>query len=373
MSKSATSPHRRGLPRNVHPQPPRLRWTWDFGATLEHIDTTRLPDLLAAIRDVGVLGKAAALVGMSYRTAWELLRQCEAALGVPLVIMQRGRGSQLSELGQSIVALDREARLALAEVHAPWERRLQDALQSVVTSAFVPPLRFFASHDLALARWSETSIGSLIDLSWHGSEEALAALAGDECDMAGFHLSESWPSAQVTAWLGRWLRPRLHLALPLVRRQQGLLVAAGNPLGIRSLADLARRGVRLVNRQRGSGTRGLIDQLLAANGLRAEQIEGWRHEEFTHEAVAATVASGQADAGFGIEAAARKFGLDFVPLAWERYGLAFRAGLAASETGQRLLADLQAAAFREAVGVLPGYQALPSVAPGPWEEFLEQG
>lgn len=122
--------------------------------------------------------------------------------------------------------------------------------------------------------------------------------------------------------------------------------------------------------QRGSGTRRLIDQLLAANGLRPEQIEGWRHEEFTHEAIAATVASGQADAGFGIEAAARKLGLDFVPLTWERYGLAFRAGLAASDAGQRLLAGLQTGDFRRALIRLPGYQVLPPAIPGSWESFL---
>ncbi|PKO83161.1 MAG: LysR family transcriptional regulator [Betaproteobacteria bacterium HGW-Betaproteobacteria-11] len=365
MSKSATSPR-----RSSRHQPPRLRWAWDFGTPMENINTTRLPELLAAIRDVGALGEAAAIVGMSYRAVWGLLRQCEAALGVPLVVMQRGRGSHLSALGQSIVELDREARLALGEVHAPWEHRLQDVLRPATASAFAPPLRFFASHDLALASWCEAHAEPLFDLSWHGSEEALAALAGDECDIAGFHLPETWPAAQVGLWLGRWLRPRLHQCLPLMRRQQGLLVAAGNPLGIRSLADLARRGVRLVNRQRGSGTRRLIDQLLAANGLRPEQIEGWRHEEFTHEAIAATVASGQADAGFGIEAAARKLGLDFVPLTWERYGLAFRAGLAASDAGQRLLASLQADDFRQALTGLPGYQLPPLAAPGPWESFL---
>jgi molybdate transport repressor ModE-like protein len=361
MSHSATGQRHRQ---------PRLRWTWDFGPLPGEANPSRLVDLLAAIRDVGALGGAAAAVGMSYRAAWGLLRQCADALGVPLVIMERGRGSRLSELGQAIVELDREARLALGEVHAPWERRLQQLLRPPATPVAPERLRLAASHDLALADWLERERDETLDLFWQGSEEALAALGNDECDVAGFHVPETWSAAQTAAWLGRWLTPRIHVCLPLMRRRQGLLVAAGNPLRIRTLADLSRSGVRLVNRQRGSGTRSLIDQLLAANGLRPEQITGYRHEEFTHEAIAATVASGQADAGLGIEAAAHRLGLDFVPLVWERYGFALRAGIAASTSGQRLLAKLQGPKFHRHLADLPGYAALPSAQPGAWSGFL---
>jgi putative molybdopterin biosynthesis protein len=95
-----------------------------------------------------------------------------------------------------------------------------------------------------------------------------------------------------------------------------------------------KRGLRMVNRQRGSGTRSMIDQLLAANGLRPESIDGYAHEEFTHEAIAATVAAGQADVGFGIEAAAARYDLGFVPVVWERYGFAMLAATAASPEGE---------------------------------------
>lgn len=349
---------------------PRLRWAWDFGPLLGDVNTSRLADLLTAIRDVGALGGAATAVDMSYRAAWGLLRHCETALGMPLVIMERGRGSHLSELGQAIVELDREARLALGEVHASWEHRLQQLLRPA-TPVVPERLRLAASHDLALADWLDRKRDGTLDLFWHGSEEALAALGNDECDVAGFHLPETWLATQVSGWLGRWLTPRIHVCLPLMRRQQGLLVAAGNPLRIKTLADLSRSGVRLINRQRGSGTRSLIDQLLAANGLRPEQIKGYHHEEFTHEAIAATVASGQADAGFGIEAAARRLGLDFVPLAWERYGLALRAGIAAGAQGQHLLASLQGPEFHQHLAALPGYAALPPARPGAWEKFLD--
>jgi molybdate-binding protein len=155
-----------------------------------------------------------------------------------------------------------------------------------------------------------------------------------------------------------------------MRRRQGLIVARGNPYRLETLADASRRGLRMVNRQRGSGTRSLIDQLLAANGLKPESIAGYAHEEFTHEAIAATVAGGQADVGFGIEAAAARYDLDFVPLLWERYGFALRNSVAESPEGKQFLARLRGNTFRQRLLALPGYEPLAVRAPGAWAEFL---
>jgi putative molybdopterin biosynthesis protein len=99
-------------------------------------------------------------------------------------------------------------------------------------------------------------------------------------------------------------------------------------------------------------------------------VDGYAHEEFTHEAVAATVASGQADAGFAIEAAAARYDLDFVPLVTERYGLALGAAVAGSESGRKLLARLRGNTFRQRLLSLPGYEPLPIGAPGDWQGFL---
>ena len=174
------------------------------------------------------------------------------------------------------------------------------------------------------------------DLFWRGSDEALAGLGRDECDIVGFHVPEAWAVDQLVGSLGRWLKPSVHVCLPLMRRCQGLIVARGNPHRLASLADVSRRGLRMVNRQRGSGTRSLIDQLLAANGLQPESMDGYAHEEFTHEAIAETVAAGQADVGFGIEAAAMRYDLGFVPLVWEHYGFVMRKTTAASVEGKAL-------------------------------------
>ncbi|MDP1734917.1 MAG: substrate-binding domain-containing protein [Sulfuritalea sp.] len=348
---------------------PRLRWAWDFGPLLGDVDTSRLLGLLTALAAEGALGNAAKQAGMSYRSAWGLLRDCEQALGAPLVVMERGRGTRLTEFGASLVQLDASARVALDAVHAPWQRRLEDLLAPMVRA--VPDrLRLAASHDLALADWVEHGRRVRFDLFWRGSEEALTGLGRDECDIAGFHVPESWTAAQLESWLGRWLKPSLHVCLPLMRRCQGLIVARGNPHRLQSLADASRRGLRMVNRQRGSGTRSLIDQLLAANGLRPESIDGYAHEEFTHEAIAATVAAGQADVGFGIEAAAARYDLGFVPLIWERYGFAMRSSIAGSPEGKALLARLQGNTFRQRLLAMPGYEPLSVRVSGPWSEFL---
>ena len=364
MSPSATTSKESALPR--------LRWAWDFGPLLGDVDTGRLLALLTAVAEEGALGNAAKRAGMSYRSAWGLLRDCEQALGAALVAMERGRGTQLTEFGASLVQLDAAARTALEAVHAPWQRRLEELLAPVVRA--VPErLRLAASHDLALADWVEHGRRIRFDLFWRGSEEALAELGRDECDVAGFHVPESWTVAQLTNWLARWLKPGSHICLPLMRRCQGLIVARGNPHRLQTLADASKRGLRMVNRQRGSGTRSMIDQLLAANGLRPESIAGYAHEEFTHEAIAATVAAGQADVGFGIEAAAARYDLGFVPVVWERYGFAMLAATSASPEGKQFMARLHGNTFRQRLLAMPGYEPLTVRAPGGWSDFLGEG
>lgn len=371
MSKPATTPASVSTPAASAQRIPRLRWDWDFGAALGENDPRRLLGLLVALLDTSALGKAAASAGMSYRAAWGLLRRCEDELGLPLVVMERGRGTRLTPLGESLVEIDSAARAALGEVHGAWENRMRTLLAPMLRRGNESErLRIFASHDLALADWMEHGRRVPVEIVWRGGEEALAGLGRGECDLAGFHVPEAWSPAQLAGWLGRWLKPKLHVCVPVMRRRQGLVVARGNPLQLHSLADVASRGARLVNRQRGSGTRSLIDQLLAANGIDAKSIDGYAHEEFTHEAVAATVAGGTADAGFAIEAAAARYDLDFVPLIDERYGFALRHAVAESEAGRAFLARLGGATFRQRLLAMPGYEPLAVVKPGTWEEFL---
>lgn len=191
-------------------EPPRLRWNWDLSPGLSDAETTRLFALLAALTEPCSLGAAAKAVGMSYRSAWGLLRRCEEEMGAPFVVMARGRGTRLSELGEALLQLDGAARLELSMLHMPWEHRLRQLLTHVKRN---PPLqlRIAASHDVALADWIEHGRGITFEMFWQGSEDALAGLGRNECDMAGFHVPEAWSAAQLTKWLGRWLHPKLHI------------------------------------------------------------------------------------------------------------------------------------------------------------------
>jgi putative molybdopterin biosynthesis protein len=137
------------------------------------------------------------------------------------------------------------------------------------------------------------------------------------------------------------------------------MTAPGNPLGLRALADLGRPGLSFINRQRGSGTRILLDYHLGELGVEAQSIEGYRHEEYTHLGVAAAVASGRADVGLGIRAAASALDLDFVPLFHERYDLVFPTAVYESARAGPLIEILHDDRFRQAVAALPGYDVAP--------------
>ncbi len=194
-----------------------------------------------------------------------------------------------------------------------------------------------------------------LDLKYMGSVAAVASLARNGCDLAGFHVPLGEQAANLWREYAKWLKPRKHGILRLVTRTQGLIVAKGNPLGIASLADLLRPGVRFVNRQRDSGTRILLDELLARKSLDSKRIQGYDTGEFTHAAVAAFVASGMADVGFGIEPAARQFKLEFIPVIKERYMLACRVESLKHAAIQELIALIQGPEYLGMVDPVAGY------------------
>jgi putative molybdopterin biosynthesis protein len=141
----------------------------------------------------------------------------------------------------------------------------------------------------------------------------------------------------------------------LVHREQGLIVAPGNPLGLSGVAGLATCGARYVNRQRGAGTRVLLDHELSQAGIAPEAVRGYDREEHTHLAVAAAVAAGRADCGLGVLAAARAFGLGFVPVAREPYDLVLERATIDHSLLAPLWGLLASPAFKAAVDGLGGY------------------
>ena len=192
-----------------------------------------------------------------------------------------------------------------------------------------------------------------------GSQGGLVALQRGEAHLAGSHLLDPKTGEYNLSYIRQYLPGVPVKVVALVGRQQGLIVLKGNPKGIRSLQELVHPGVSFINRQRGAGTRVLLDYHLVLLGLESASIHGYNQEEYTHLAVAAAVASGRADCGLGIAAAAQALDLDFVPLFQERYDLVIPAQYYESHLLAPLLALLQEPSFRQAVAGLPGYDVSP--------------
>jgi putative molybdopterin biosynthesis protein len=183
----------------------------------------------------------------------------------------------------------------------------------------------------------------------------LVALRDGLCHLAGSHLLDPASREYTLPYVDRVLAGRDVAVVRLVHRDQGLIVAAGNPHGIMGLDDLARSGLRYVNRQRGAGTRVLLDIELSRREVDPRTVDGYAREEPTHLAVAAAVAAGRADCGLGILAAARAFGLGFVPVAREPYDLVMAAGTLDDPLVGPLLELLADEDFRTSVRALGGY------------------
>lgn len=333
--------------KRLHPQ-----LGWRIGAPDGDSLDARVTVLLAGVRKHGTLRAAAHEAQLSYRAAWGLLAHAAQALGEPLVLSQRGTGATVTAVAAAL--LDHTA----AELARIRPLELDSAIaRSRAAAPRMPGLRVVASHDLLLADWYERRAqraAPVASLTFRGSMESLAALAAGKADVAGFHLAMPLDAADSAA-LHRLLPPNRVTLIRFATREQGLIVAEGNPLRLRGIEDIARRRIRFVNRQAGSGTRMLIDQLLREHGIAPGRVRGYGAEEHTHSAVAALVASGEADAAFGLRAAATHHGLGFVPIRTERYWLAIRAQRAASAATSRLCASLRDPAFARQARRRVGY------------------
>jgi putative molybdopterin biosynthesis protein len=215
------------------------------------------------------------------------------------------------------------------------------------------------SHDLTLdllAQFlAERGGGLRLSSANVGSLGGLVALRRGEAHLAGSHLLDAGSGHYNDSFVRRYLPGEEVVLITLAGREQGWIVQPGNPRAVTGWADAARPDIRIVNRQRGAGTRVLLDYELDKLGIAAAQVRGYDREEYTHLAVAAAVASGVADMGPGIRAAARALQLDFVFLASEPYELVIPAAHYHSERLEPLLALLEEAEFRQAVAAMPGY------------------
>jgi putative molybdopterin biosynthesis protein len=335
-----------------------IRPVWRFrGESSERDFDFQLVSILAGLETSGKLTHAAEQAGLSYRHAWNLVSEWEAFFGARLVTKSKGRGSQLTALGKRLLWAGQRAQARLApeleNLAGEFAGALNEALEERPAA-----LAMHASHDFAVALLRDllSEGASRLAVQYKGSFDALASLRRGECDVAGFHVPEG-PLGTLLAQRYAECLPRDHRLVSFVTREQGLIVRAGNPGEIAGVEDLCRDGVRMVNRQRGSGTRALLEFMISSRGLDRARMDGYENEEITHGAVAALIAGNQADVGFGVQAAAAQYRLGFIALCRERYYLACHAADLESMPMSHLRHTLRSEAFRARVAELAGYSA----------------
>ncbi|MBI3367914.1 MAG: helix-turn-helix transcriptional regulator [Burkholderiales bacterium] len=341
--------------RGVH-----LQYSFEARGQRGAVIDNPLFDLLQAVHEQGSIQHAAKAMGASYRHVWGALKHWQDVLGEPLVSWAQGQPARLTPFAERLLWAETRARTRLTPhieaLRAELERVLAEALDG---SQHV--LALFASHDLALPQLRDVASadGLHIDLRFAGSVDALRALAAGRCAVAGFHVPPlTGRSPQFAKAMKPLLKPGRHKLIGCVRRTQGLMVHRLNPFHLRGLPDLAGSAARFVNRQPGSGTRLLMDHLLAEQRISTASITGYElPPEDSHVAVAAAIASGAGDVGLGLEAAAQQFGLDFIPLVVEDYFLVCLKDALEHPALRKLRRALQSPAWQHALAGLPGYAA----------------
>ena len=338
-----------------------------------------LMDLLYAVREQGSISKASKALDLSYRHVWGTLKNWEVTLGRALIVWDKGQHARLTDFGEKLLWAERQAQARLA----PQIEALRGDIERAFSTAFddnAHVLTLYASHDAALSALREqtAACGLHLDIRFTGSVDAIAALNAGRCMMAGFHtLDQPGRASQAAEAYRHLLKPGQHKLIGFAHRTQGLIVARGNPLRIRTLADAAQSGVRFVNRAEGTGTRVLLNDLLATAGISPAALTGYDSQEPSHTAVAQTIAAGNADVGLGIATAADQLGLGFVPLVRERYHLVCLKSELPSPAVQALLGTLQSSAWQHLLAKLPGYdgqqaqsgKVLPLSSVLPWWQY----
>ena len=310
------------------------------------VDLIWLLQLLKDIESGSSLVLASKKSGTSYRGAWGKLNDVEAALGMQLIARTKGHGSKLTEFGIFICKFIDEMQAG----HLKYGRSYQDALLKEINKIQKSEntrWNFLSSSDSIIQR-AVTEVKGF-NLKTAGSGESLERLLNKDAHLAGYHVSDQ-KSSQV---IHQRLSKNGIQIYPVMKRTQGLIVKKGNPLNIRSIEDLLNRKIHFINRQIGSGTRLLLDNLLLEEDLDPLEINGYLHEEFTHSAVANAILAGKADVGLGVKNIALENGLGFIPLKDEIFFIAMHKEMVSQPESSKLIRKIRSYSANT-----PGYKAI---------------
>ena len=310
------------------------------------VDLVWLTALLKDIDHGKTLMSACKKMGLSYRNVWQKLNEVEMALGFKLIDRVRGHGSQLSEYARYLIQFTEDFDQKTMRLGQSSLAHLEEGFAQFRVKA-KKQLRLASSSDPIIQKAVFNFDG--IELITAGSGEALERLLNYEVDIAGFHVSD----AQSSLIISRRLQKEGMKIFPVMKRVQGLLVAKGNPLNIISAKDLLRPKVRFINRQKGSGTRLLLDTILSKEGIDTHGIKGYETEEFTHSAIATAILAKKADVGMGVKSIALENGLDFIQLKDEIFFLAMNEDLSVNGDLAKLIRKI-----RVLSSASPGYKSI---------------
>ena len=316
----------------------QIRPTLVFGAKKAKdqavVDLVWLTTLLKDIEQGKTLMSACKKMGLSYRNVWQKLNEVEQALGFKLIDRVRGHGSQLSEYARYLIQFIDDFDQKTLRLGQTSLSHLEEGFAQFRVKA-KKQWRLASSSDPVIQK-SVIHIGGF-ELITAGSGEALERLLNYEVDIAGFHISDPQSSQIISK---RLQKEGMHI-FPVMKRIQGLMVAKGNPHNITSPKDLLRSKIRFINRQKGSGTRLLLDTILSKEGIDPSVIKGYENEEFTHSAIATSILAKKADAGMGVKSIAIENGLDFIQLKDEIFFLAMGEELSTNKDLAKLIRKIR--------------------------------
>lgn len=310
------------------------------------VDLVWLTSLLKDIEHGKTLMSACKKMGLSYRNVWQKLNDVEQALGFKLMDRVRGHGSQLSEYARYLIQFTDDFDQKTMRLGQTSLSHLEEGFAQFRVKA-KKQWRLASSSDPIIQK-SVFDIGGF-ELMTAGSGEALERLLNYEVDIAGFHVADP-QSSQI---ISKRLQKEGMQIFPVMKRVQGLMVAKGNPHNINAPKDLLRTKIRFINRQKGSGTRLLLDTILGKEHIDPRGIKGYENEEFTHSAIAMSILAKKADVGMGVKSVAIENGLDFIQLKDEIFFLAMGEELSLNKDLAKLIRKI-----RSLSGQTPGYKSI---------------